>query len=164
MPTDQQNFDIANETILDPNLLLMEFWQEFSSTRHRAVKNNEDVIYAGNTYVKAAMNVTLPNSGDTQHNTSVTFSNVTRDLGKAALAAVGKIQCRLIQVDGTDFTGSNPRTYNTALWDTDNMIVLSKVDINTLTISGDLVPKLDLLLPYPLVKTSAEFYPGLWLV
>lgn len=164
MPTTIQNFQQANETIVDPDLLLLEFWQEFEAFKHRAVMNNENVVYGGETYVRAAMEVTLPNDGETQSLPSLTFSNVDRTIGRFALNATGKIICRMMIVDGSDYSiVSDVRNYNTLLSDTQNMMSVAKVDVNTLTVSGDLMPKLDLQLPSPIFKTNANSFPGIYL-
>lgn len=164
MPSTVQNYQQGSETITEPNLLLLEFWQEFDTTKHRAVMNNEDVVFDGETYVRSAMEITLPNDGDVQQTTSITFSNVDRILGRFALNAVGKIICRMIIVDGYDYTiVSDVRNYATALMDTQNMMTVSKIDVNVLTISGDLTPKLDLQTPYPVNKTNANAFPGIFL-
>ena len=164
MPTTVQNLQQASETSIDPDLLLLEFWQEFDTTKHRAVMNNEDVVFDGETYAKASMEITLPNEGETQQQTQITFSNIDRILGRFALNAVGKIICRMIIVDGSDYTiVSDVRNYATAISDTANMMAVSQVDVNILTISGDLSPKLDLQIPYPTVKTNANTFPGIYL-
>ncbi len=164
MPTTVQNFNQANETKVDPDLMLLEFWQEFDTNKHRAVMNNEDVIFDGETYAKAAMEITLPNDGETQSLPSLSFSNIDRTLGRIALNATGKIICRMMIVDGSDYTiNSGVRTYNTLLQDTENMMSVSKADVNILTVSGELVPKLDLQIPYPTAKTHRDTFPGVYL-
>jgi len=164
MPTAIQNFERAKETVSDPDLLLLEFWEEFNTTKHRAVMNNEDVVFDSETYVAASMEITLPNAGEEQSLPSLSFSNVNREIGKLAINAKGKIICRMILVDGGAYSIiSDVRNYTTALWDTEDMMVVASCEANILTVSGDLAPKLDLLLPYPITRTSDVFFPGLYL-
>lgn len=164
MVTTVNHFEQAKETQAQPYLVLFEFWQEFETFRHRAVLNNEDVVFDGETYAKAAAEITLPDGGDTQSVPGITFSNVERDLGRFALNAVGKILCRMIVVDAYDYTiVSDVRNYATALIDTIDMMAVASVEVNVLTISGDLVPKLDLQIPYPVVRATPDGMPGLYL-
>lgn len=164
MVTTADNFQQGRETQPEPSLMLLEFWQEFETFRHRAVLNNEDVVFDGETYSKAAAEITLPDGGETQTVPSITFSNVERDIGRFALNAVGKIICRMIIVDAYDYEViSGVRNYATAIVDTIDMMAVASVEVNVLTISGDLVPKLDLQIPYPVVRTTPDGFRGLYL-
>lgn len=162
--TTSQIFDQGKENQSEPYLVLFEFWQEFETFRHRAVLNNEDVVFDGETYLKAAAEITLPDGGETQSVPGITFSNVERDIGRFALNAVGKILCRMIVVDAYDYTiVSDVRNYASSLMDTLDMMAVASVEVNILTISGDLVPKLDLQIPYPVVRSTPDGMPGLYL-
>lgn len=164
MPTTAQNFEQGKETQTEPYLLLLEFWQEFETFRHRAVLNNENVVFDGETYLKASAEISLPDGGETQSVPSITFSNVDRDIGRFALNVVGKIICRMIIVDGYDYTiVDDVRNYASAITDTLDMLAIASVEANVLTISGDLIPKLDMQIPYPINKNTPEGMPGLYL-
>lgn len=164
MPTTIQNFQQAQENISEAYLLLFEFWEEFSTEKHRAVLNNEDVIFDGEIYIRASVEITLPNEGDDQQLPSLTFSNVDRVLGKIALNTGNKIICRMIEIDGFDYTIINGvRHYNKSISDTENMMVVANADVSTLTVSGELFPKLDLQIPTPISKTNKNSFPGLYL-
>lgn len=159
-----ETFRQSQETQTQPDLLLVEFQEDGSGVVERAVLNNEDVIFGGNTYYAAQFDIGLPNDGETQALPSLTFSNVDREAGKLSLSAQDRISCRLIHLDGSDYTVSGGvRTYYTALSDTSNMMVVADVAADILNISGSLAPRLNLDLPSPLFVTNEKTFPGLYL-
>ena len=152
------------ETNTTPDLFLLEFSERGSDDVSRAVLNNEDVIFEGNTFARASFGCSVPSDGDVFKAPSLTFSNVERVLGKAVLAAKGRIKCRMIHVDGGDYTVSGGvRTYYTAIQDTKDLLVISGVSADVITISGDLGSSLPMDIPYPAAKSTKAAFPGCYL-
>lgn len=155
MPTQEQIYNQGNEFISEPELLLLQFWEEGSTVVHYAALNTENITHDGNEYVASSFELTLPDEGAEQGNVNLTIPNVERIAGRTVLSAVNKIQCRMILVDGSD--------HEVVISDTKNMLVLSSVTADQRSVSGTLIAKADVLLPDPLRGTSASFFPGLWL-
>lgn len=150
----------------DPDLMLLEFWEEgYSNSRARAVMNNVDVIFDGNVFTRTKLEVTPPSSENEQSTTQISISNISRIAGRTVLSARGKIRVRVMWVDGEDYTidTGGTRVYGSLLYDTDNMMVVDNIEANVLTVSGDLLPRAEPLMGYPFTKTSEEFFPGLWI-
>lgn len=165
MADTDQIHDESKETIVDPDLMLFEFYEEGSTVFDRAVANNEDIIYDGNTYTQANFNIVPPDSENRQVTTSLSVSNISRAAGKAINAARGRIRCRVIFLDGKAYTvgSGGVRTYTKVKWDNYASTVVADPVTNIYTVSGDLAPKADSLFAYPLIKTSRTFHPGLYL-
>lgn len=157
-------FHEAQETNPDPDLLLLEFYEDGGAVVDRAVINNEDIIFYGETYVATDFSVNIPSDGEDFSAPSLSISNVDRSPGKLVLRANDRIVVRMIEVDGTDYTVSGGvRTYYTIKNDTKNMMVITDATADIRTISGSLGPKLSLDQPYPVPKTNAKAFPGLYL-
>ena len=162
--TTHDTFRQAAETNTEPDLLLLEFSDSNGVVVDRAVLNNENVIYDGETYVATDTDINTPSEGEEFKAPSLSFSNISREPGMLVLHAEGRIKVRLIHLDGSDFTvAGGVRTYYTAIQDTKDMLVITDVTADILTISGSLGPKMSLDLPYPLVRTTAKVFPGLYL-
>ena len=160
-----EDFKASRETTPDPDLLLFEFWQDGTTVYDRAVNNNEDVIFEGNTFTATSFDVQAPSAENNLSTVQLSISNVSRVAGRAVLNARGKIRCRMIWVNGDDYTVNvdGIREYASSFHDTSNMMVITNAETDVLTVSGDLMAKTDPLMGYPFTKTSEEFFPGLWI-
>jgi hypothetical protein len=79
-------------------------------------------------------------------------------------AANRPIRVRTILLDGYDYSIiSDVRNYNSAKFETYDSAVLVDVEVGYLTVTGDLAPKADPLMPYPLRRTNSVTNPGLYL-
>ena len=154
MVTTTQRHKVNRDPISDAHLILLEFQEDGESTVHRAAINNEDIISNGNTYSGMAISISLPGSGDGEQNVTIEASNITRDLGRAFLAASRQVGCRIMLIDA-----SAP---NTAILDTGNSLVIRDVSVTGATISASLGSRAPLNEPYPWKRTSKIFFPGLF--
>lgn len=157
-------FRQSAETNTNPDLLLLEFSEQGGDVFQRAVDNSEDVIFEGNTFVATDIGAFIPSEGDTFKAPSLTFSNVSRAVGRAVLASETRIVCRLIHIDGADYTVSGGvRTYYTAIQDTKNMVVVEDAEVDILSASGTLGAALSADLPYPFNRTHKQVFPGVYI-
>ncbi len=153
MPTAQQNYDAANQHIADPEIWLLEFWQEGSSTIERIALNTEDIVSNGNTYPKGNFVVSFPNSGDQPPRVNVTLSNINYTIGRAVHGSNGRIQCKLIIVAGDD--------YDDIIDETGDLFVIGNVEVNYKTATGETSAKADPQMPVPFRAATEKFMTGL---
>lgn len=152
------------ETNTSPDLLLLEFSERGGSVVERAVLNNENVIFESNTFYRSGFDCNIPSADEMFKAPSLTFSNVGRVAGQAVLAARDRIVCRMIHVDGGDFTVSGGvRTYHNAIQDTKNMVVITDVTGDVMTISGSLGAALSADLPYPNKRSLKSIFRGAYM-
>lgn len=152
------------ETNTNPDLLLLEFTDTGSTFTERAVRNNEDVIFEGNTYTAMDFTANVPSDKEQFSAPSLTFSNVLRILGRGVRNVDGHIKCRMIHVDGADYTVSGGvRTYYTALQDTKDMIVVRNTQTTPQSVTGTLGPALTNDLPYPVTRVTKARFPGVYI-
>jgi len=155
MVTASDRFKSGNEYQPDPNILLVEMQEQGQTTVHRAALNNENITSNGETYIATNMQVNVPNSGDENQQSTISMSNVSRIPGQAVLGAKRRITVRTMNSARDD--------RDVLLQDTLDMMALANVSIDPRNISGDLVPRADVQMPYPFTKTDRNFMPGLWL-
>lgn len=149
------NFKSGNRYNTDPDIVLMEFWEQGKSNRHRAAHNNENVVSNGEEYIASSINVTLPNASDQIQEANISISNISRIPGKAVLSAKQQLQVRLMNSSGLD--------RDNFLQDTLDMLVIRDVTITPISVGGTISSKADPLIAYPFSRTGYKAMPGIWI-
>lgn len=155
VPTTEQRHKLNRDPIRDPHIILLEFQEDGRSMVHRAAINTENVEWRGNTYVRAAMLVELPETRDGETRAQIVISNVDRIFSRAMNAASQRINCRLILID----IGAP----DVPLIDTMNLLVIPSASGTSTSITGQLAPRATLLEPVPHRQTTKQDFPGVWL-
>lgn len=146
----------TTEIQAQPELLLFEFWEESTSTKERAVLNNENIIHNGETYYAASIDFTPPKAGENAGNASISISNVDRVIGKLINQAKRLIRVRMFVVSRDDFDEIEI--------DTGDLYMLTDIQVNEKTVSASITLRPDTLLESPPIKASQAFTPGLYLL
>lgn len=154
-PTSAQRHKLNRDPVSDPHIILLEFQEDGQSAINRAAINTEDVVFEGNTFYKAGIDIQLPSTQDGETQAQMVASNIDRVLGRALNAATQRINVRMILVDASDLT--------TAIIDTKNLMVISQASGNSTKVSGSLGPRAGLLEPVPFKRTTKQDFPGIWL-
>ena len=153
--TDANRHNANTDGVVNPYLILFEFSEDRGGTTQRAVYNNDDVEFAGNTYTGAAINISLPSSSDNLPELELSMSNVTRVLAKPLFLATRRIGARIMMVD----TGASPYDL---LVDTRDMLVVKSVWGNGAQLKVTLGVRFEFNEPVPFNRTTKQFFPGLW--
>lgn len=154
MVTQAQRRKANADPIVDAHLLLIEFQEEGSTTVHRAVFNNEDIVSGGNTFTATDISVSVPPSGNEMPSLNIEMSNISRVIGKALSWAKARIKVRLMLIDA-----AAPNVY---IMDTYNLLVVGSPSGDSERISASLVARAGLDEPWPPRPTSKQFFPGVW--
>ena len=153
MVTAAQRHKLNRDPVSDPQIVLLEFQEDGSSTVHRAAANTEDVVWQGNTYIRRQIDVELPGTSTNETRARLVTSNIDRILGRAIDAAVQRINVRLILIDFA--TGE-------ALIDTKNLMVIPSAS-GMVELSVELGPRASLLEPVPASPTTRADFPGVYI-
>lgn len=152
--TDAQLHSANLDPITSPDLLLLEFWEQGrSDQKERAVVNNEDITSNSLVYPKSAIQIALPSSTSEAPTLKVSVSNIERIIGRKVLSTKLPIICRLMEI--------NAATPDTILRDTYDLLVLEGAEVTAESVSGNLLPQLSPLEPFPNEGVNIEFFPGL---
>jgi len=154
-PSSSQRHELNRDPIQSPHIILLEFQEDGKSLVHRAAINTEDVVWQGNTYTRAAIQIELPETRDGETRARGTISNVDRFFSRAVDSARQRINCRLILV--------NVDAPDVALIDTMNLLVIPNASGRSDSISFELAPRAGLLEPVPAKQTTKQDFPGIWL-
>lgn len=155
VPSDSQRHKLNREFIEDPHVILLEFQEDGKSLVHRAAINTEDVVWQGETYVRAAVSVELPETRDGETRAQVVASNIDRIMSRALNSATQRINVRLILIDIA--------APDMPLIDTVNLLVIPNASGNSEQITAQLEPRASLLEPVPFKQTTKAEFPGIWL-
>jgi len=153
--TDAQRHKLNRDPVADPHIVLLEFQEDGQIAIERAAINTDDVVWNGNTYTRAAINVVAPESGDDQPSARLEASNIDRILGRALNAADRRITVRMIVTDV-----SIP---DSVLLDTKNSLVIGDGSIAAQIVSATLAARMDLREPVPFKRTTRSTFPGVWI-
>jgi hypothetical protein len=154
-PTTAQRHKLNRDPVTDPHIILLEFQEDGKSLVHRAAINTEDVEWNGETYVRAAVSVELPETRDGETRAQVVASNVERIMSRALNSATQRINVRLILIDVA--------APEYALIDTMNLLVIPSASGNAERITMQLAPRASLQEPVPFKQTTKADFPGVWL-
>lgn len=154
-PDSAQRHKLNRDPIRDPHIILLEFKEDGKSMVHRAAINTENVEWRGETYVRAAIQVELPETRDGETRAQVVMSNIERIFSRAMNAATQRINVRLILID----IGAP----DVPLIDTLNLLVIPSASGSSTSITGQLAPRASLLEPVPHRQTTKADFPGVWL-
>lgn len=152
--TAAQRHKLNRDPVSDPHIVLVEFQEDGQAAINRAAINTEDVIWGGETYYRAAIDIQLAGSGGDEARATMVASNVDRLLSRALNSATQRVNVRLILIDYA--TGE-------ALIDTKNLLVIPAATATAEDISADLGPRASLLEPIPFKRTTKSEFPGIWL-
>lgn len=150
-----QRHILNRRPLVDPHIILLEFKEDGKSMVHRAAINTEDVEWRGESYVRAAIQVELPETRDGETRAQVVMSNIERIFSRAMNAAEQRINVRLILID----IGAP----DVPLIDTMNLLVIPSASGSSTSITGQLAPRASLLEPVPHRQTTKADFPGVWL-
>lgn len=154
-PSTSQRHELNRDPVRSPHIILLEFQEDGKALVHRAAINTEDVIWQGNTYTRAAIQIELPETRDGETRARGTISNVDRFFSRAMDSARQRINCRLILI--------NIDAPEVALIDTMNLLVIPNASGRSDSISYELAPRAGLLEPVPSKQTTKQDFPGIWL-
>lgn len=155
-PTVATRHAVNRDPIRDAYVILLEFQEDGASTVLRAAVNNEDLVYAGNTYTRSAIQVSAPSTDDNDASASLTVSNVDRQIGRALDACRRRISVRMMVID-TGNLAADP------VIDTRNLMVIPSASGNTEAITAQLGPRADQQEPVPFQRTTKGMFPGVWI-
>lgn len=150
--------DVNRDPIRDPFLILLEFLEDGQLVEDtlRVAINNEDIVYGGETYTRAAIQVSIPSTQDTDQSASMQISNVDRVIGQALDKCRKRINVRMLVVDSSDLSAD-------PIIDTKNLMVVPSASGNTETITIRLGPRADQQEPVPFQRTTRQYFPGVWI-
>ena len=152
--TTQQRHRVNLHPQSDPEICLIEFWEDGSDYIVRAAVNSEDYVWQGETYTRSQIDVLLPNSGDKSSTASLEASNVNRAPGQLVLTAERRVNVRMIAVN----------TYlEQALIDTKTNFYARSKTVEAQTVTMDLASKLDLQEPVNQRSVNRSEFPGAYL-
>ena len=97
--TSEQRHRVNLSPQSDPEICLIEFWEDGSDYVIRAAVNSEDYVWNGETYTRSQIDVLLPKSGDQTSTAGLEASNVNRSPGQLALSAERRLNIRMIAVN-----------------------------------------------------------------
>ena len=149
--------DIHNmnrDPISEPYLLLVELEEHNSGILNRWCVNNEPVVSNGNTYEPAAIEFSIPASGEEQTGVKAVVSNVDRTVGKALLAARKRVSVRLMVI--------NIVVFDDYLIDTLDMFFISEAQFDAQELDATISSVIDWFTPVPFEKTTENLFPGVW--
>lgn len=153
--TSAQRHKLNRDPVSDPHVILLEFQEDGQAVIERAAINTEDIVWNGNTYVAAAIDVVAPMSGGDETSAQLRASNVDRVIGRALNAATGRVNVRIIVIDTA--------LPDVALIDTKNNLVFTDTTIAADVVSATLGSRMSLLEPVPPRRTTRSTFPGVWL-
>lgn len=154
--TTAQRHKLNRDPIADPHIVLVEFQEDGQEAINRAAINTEDVVWGGETYYRAAIDIQLAGSGGDEARATMVASNIDRLLSRALNSATQRVNVRLILIDYSE-------PANLALIDTRNLMVIAAATATAEEISADLGPRASLLEPVPFKRTTKPEFPGIWL-
>ena len=154
-PSTSQRHELNRDPVRSPHIILLEFQEDGKSLVHRAAINTEDVVWGGNTYSRAAIQIELPETRDGETRARGTISNVDRFFSRAMDSARQRVNVRLILI--------NVDAPDVALIDTANLLVIPNASGRSDSISFELAPRAGLLEPVPSKQTTKQDFPGIWL-
>lgn len=153
--SDAQRHKVNRDPIRDPHIVLLEFQEDGQAAVNRAAINTEDVIFQGEVFDRAQVDVILPETGGDDTSASLVASNVDRILSRVLDAATQRINCRIILVDVS--------VPDVAIIDTRNLLVLSSASATSEEVNARLGPRASLQEPVPNRRTTRQQFPGVWL-
>lgn len=138
-----------------PVLTLVEMNEEGSSYKHRAVSNNEPIMYGGDTFVQSDIKVSPPPFGEELSTFKAEIDNSTRIPSSILLNASRRIEFRLMLLDTATLDEPSP----TLLLDTMNMFVLGRRDMDRFNVKASIRPRALMSEPLPPQRVDS-FLPG----
>lgn len=154
--TDAQRHKLNRDPITDAHVLLLEFQEDGQSVIERAAINTEDIVWNGETYYRAGIEVKLPSTGDGDISAQLVAANVDRLISRALDKAEQRINVRMIMID----TSAPDAT----LIDTENLLVMpiaSTSPDGRITASPS--ARANMQEPVPDKRTTKQEFPGAWL-
>lgn len=152
--TPQQRHRVNLSPQSDPEICLIEFWEDGSLDRLRAAVNSEDYVWEGETYTRSQIDVLLPRSGDESSTAGLEASNVNRAPGQLVLRAERRLNVRIIAVN---------TVLEQALIDTKTNFYARSKGVNAETVSMELASKLDFEEPVNSSAVKRSEHPGAYL-
>ena len=153
--TPAQRHKLNRDPVADPHIVLLEFQEDGQAAIERAAINTEDIEWNGHTYHRAAIEITLPSSGDGETRAQLVASNVDRIISRALNAATQRVNVRIILIDVT--------APDMPLVDTQNLLVIPSASGGAVEVTADLGPRASLQEPVPFRRTTKQDFPGVWL-
>jgi CheY-like chemotaxis protein len=151
--TDAQRHKVNRDPISDPHIVLIEFQEDGQSAIERVAINNEDVTWRGETYTRAAIDVTMPSTGDGEVTAQLEAANVDRILSRAIDGATQRINVRLILIDIA--------APDTPIIDTKNLMVIPSAQGGDVIVA-QLGARASGQEPIPFKRTTKAHFPGIW--
>ena len=152
--TPQQRHRVNLAPQSDPEICLIEFWEDGSDDRLRAAVNSEDYEWEGETYTRSQIDVFLPGSGDVTSTAGLEASNVNRLPGQLVLRAERRLNVRFIAVN---------TVLEQALIDTKTNFYARSKSVTAEIVSMDLASKMDFEEPVNTKAVTRSEYPGAYL-
>lgn len=148
------------ETMVDPQLLLVEFEELHSGFVHRHVRNNEDITSTvsdgstSETWTAATIDFTWPGYSENIRDVNIEVSNVNRAPGRAMILSREPVMVRLIVIDY-----ASP---NVAMADTFDLLGVAEATIDAQTLSAKLTSNILWNLPVPFFRATKLLLPGIY--
>lgn len=155
-PSNDHRHTLNRRPLVSPHIILLEFQEDGKSLVHRAAINTENVVWQGETYSRAAIQIELPETRDGETRARGTISNVDRFFSRAMDSARQRVNCRLLLINA-DALDAPP------LIDTMNLLVIPNASGRSDSVSFELAPRAGLLEPVPFKQTTKQDFPGIWL-